>query len=864
MERRIESTSAETIAAGSVTPASVTPGITPASAPRSHTAVASEGRFVPGTLLGGRYRIIGLLGQGGMGEVYRATDLMLGQSVALKLLPETAAANGPLLERFYGEVRVARQVSHPNVCRVFDIGEAEGLPFISMEYVAGEDLASLLHRIGRLPADRAVIAARQICAGLAAAHSKGVIHRDLKPQNIMMDKHGQIMIMDFGLAALADQVSGPEARHGTPAYMSPEQLKGADVTAKSDIYALGLVLYELFTGKRPFDADSVQQLISRQENAQLTSMSSIAAEIDPAVDRVIRRCLDPEPARRPGSALAVSAALPGGDPLAVALAAGETPSPEMVAAAGKTGGLARKYSIPCLAVVLACVMVSPLLKQQTIAFYRTPNSFPPEVLQQKARDISASLGYGDKPADSAFWMEQRLELLQYVDQLHQAQKWNEWFSTEAPVRAMYRESPAPLIAQPAGQVDATNPAPLVPGMVEVSMDAAGRLRRFDAVPLPGTVAPVAAEAVFHAAQLDMGRFTAAQPVGMPRGPSDEFHAWQGPHPSLPNTPLTVEVAWWKGRITYARVISPWEPDGAGRPAAPAQVARFRDAINIAMGVAGFGFAWFLARRNWRLGRGDRRGALTLALFVAALQLVIWFGAMHPVPRSELFALAMGGLAEALLTAFFVWILYLALEPALRARWPHSIVTWNRLLAGQWRDRQVAAHVLMGAALSAGLVLTTSVVDYWQADLSTMPGLSMLNGARAWVGGFAARAAAGVQVGLVVFFAIFGLRTLLRRDWIAALISALAFAAVQPDLSNSPNVPLAYAVYVLVFGVLTFSLVRFGLVVAISTVFFLNSLNAISLGMDWTAWYTAPGLATAAVVVLIAVAAFQRSLNESAA
>src|ERR1700728_109465 len=255
------------------------------------SAEAEEGRFIPGTLLGGRYRIIGLLGRGGMGEVYRATDLALGQSVALKFLPEEATQNQRLLERFHGEVRVARQVSHPNVCRVYDIGEAEGMPFISMEYVDGEDLASLLLRIGRLPADKALETARKLCAGLAAAHERGIIHRDLKPQNIMMNKRGEVVIMDFGLAAIADQLSGAEARNGTPAYMAPEQLKGAEVTARSDIYALGLVLYELFTGKRPYDAKTARQLLEMQESVSMPSMTSSAADIDPMVEKAIRRCL---------------------------------------------------------------------------------------------------------------------------------------------------------------------------------------------------------------------------------------------------------------------------------------------------------------------------------------------------------------------------------------------------------------------------------------------------------------------------------------------------------------------------------------------------------------------------------------------
>jgi serine/threonine protein kinase len=207
----------------------VTTTQTDAIARRTSSAAREEGRFVPGTLLGGRYRVIGLLGEGGMGEVYRATDLALGQSVALKFLPESAAGNDRLLERFQNEVRVARQVSHPNVCRMYDIGEVEGTPFLSMEYVDGEDLATLLQRIGRLPADKAIEIARKLCAGLQAAHDKGVVHRDLKPQNIMLNKKGEVLILDFGLAAIAEQIAGAEVRNGTPAYMSPEQFKGTGV-----------------------------------------------------------------------------------------------------------------------------------------------------------------------------------------------------------------------------------------------------------------------------------------------------------------------------------------------------------------------------------------------------------------------------------------------------------------------------------------------------------------------------------------------------------------------------------------------------------------------------------------------------------
>src|SRR6185312_10439925 len=169
---------------------------TPNTRPRSSASSSGphEGRFIPGTILADRYRVIALLGRGGMGEVYRADDLRLQQPVALKFLPEATAQDPVTLERCHNEVRIARRISHPNVCRIYDIGEADGLVFLSMEYVDGEDLGSLLRRIGRLPPDKALEIARKLCAGLAAAHDKGVLHRDLKPANIMLDAEGEVVI----------------------------------------------------------------------------------------------------------------------------------------------------------------------------------------------------------------------------------------------------------------------------------------------------------------------------------------------------------------------------------------------------------------------------------------------------------------------------------------------------------------------------------------------------------------------------------------------------------------------------------------------------------------------------------------------
>jgi len=211
-------------------------------------------------MLAGRYRVLGLIGRGGMGEVYRANDVKLSQLVALIFLPEAAARHERKLARLHAEVRIARQVSHPNVCRVYDIGELDGLPFLTMEYVDGEDLGSLLRRIGRLPGDKAIEIAGHLCAGLAAAHDKGVLHRGLKPANIMIDGRGQVIITDFGLTALAATAHEGDIRSGTPAYMAPEQIAGREVTARSDLYSLGVVLYEMFTGKRAFEDSRRPQL----------------------------------------------------------------------------------------------------------------------------------------------------------------------------------------------------------------------------------------------------------------------------------------------------------------------------------------------------------------------------------------------------------------------------------------------------------------------------------------------------------------------------------------------------------------------------------------------------------------------------
>jgi hypothetical protein len=420
-----------------------------------------------------------------MGEVYRADDLKLSQPVALKFLPDRLLSDGASLARFHREVRVARQVSHKNVCRVYDIGEINGHHFLTMEYIKGEELSSLLRRIGRLPSDKAVQLARQICAGLAAAHDASVLHRDLKPSNVMIDGDGNARILDFGLAGLGEEFGDDELAAGTPGYMAPEQLEGRNVTVRSDIYSLGLVLYELFTGKRAFEAANFNELIKlRRSDATPTNPTSIVKDLDPVIERVIERCIEKDPAKRPASALQVAAALPGGDPIAAALAAGETPSPEMVAAAPKSGTLRPIVALSLLGSVIVFLAI-PMLLSKRVALHRiVPLEKPPEVLKEQASQIAKSFGYTTAPADVAYSFGVARDYARYLAENRSSM--NPWQTLRnaqpALVYFWYRQSPTTLVPYSEQSVNLRDPPVNFPGMILLSTDTQGELIFFEAVP----------------------------------------------------------------------------------------------------------------------------------------------------------------------------------------------------------------------------------------------------------------------------------------------------------------------------------------------------------------------------------------------
>jgi predicted Ser/Thr protein kinase len=833
---------------------------------------ASDGRFAAGMLVTARYQIIGLLGKGGMGEVYRANDLTLDQPVALKFLPEAMAQDAAMLARFHNEVRIARQVSHPNVCRVYDLGEVDGQPYLSMEYIDGEDLGSLLRRIGRLPSDKALEFARRICAGLAAAHDKGVLHRDLKPSNIMIDSKGQVFITDFGLAAVTGELREAQAREGTPAYMAPEQLAGTEVTARSDIYSLGLVLYEMFTGKRPFEAGTLAEMIRMQQQSAPASLTNVAKDVDPAVERVIQRCLAADPRQRPATALAVAAALPGGDPLAAALAAGETPSPDLVAAAGQQVGIRPALGLVCLAAAVAGLVAVMFIGPRVQMVSQVAMEHPPEVLVEKSRDLARVLGYTAKPMGTAHGFGYDPDYLQYVERVDKSSaRWEHRLGRMQPSAILfwYRQSPRPLVPEafPLGTVDPGDPPPIVSGMVSVVLDPQGRLVQFDAAPpqidtASAEVPPPDWKPLFDAAGLDISRFSAATPQWTPLGICDARAAWTGVLSSGPSSPVHVEAAAWRGKPIYFQIVGPWtRPERMQSFMLTGSIKAVAVSVLILTGFL-LVAAVLLARHNILRERGDRRGAMRLAGFTGCVFMLMWlFGGSHVASLSELL-LFFGALSCALLLASGVWILYMAVEPLARRRWPHSMIGWNRLLAGGVRDPLVGRDVLVGLTLGTAAALVSKVHQLVLLGFGSTPSVTVHPGCLLGVVGtlaaFLTLIPNCVIQALVWFVLIFVLRLVLRRDWLAAGAFVLLYAVLSAVATTSS--PVLAALFTAVStGLLLFTMLRFGLVALIASFFVVVLMQMFPLTADFSVWYAGASLFALLSVAALAAFAFHASL-----
>ena len=539
----------------------------------------------PGTVILDRYRIVSLLGKGGMGTVYRAEDQVLRQEVALKFLSAACASDPRSIRNLQQEVKISRQVTHNNVCRVYDIGDIHGRPFISMEYVDGEDLTSVLRRIGRLPQDKAIQIARQMCAGLQAAHDQGVLHRDLKPANVMLDGKGNVRIADFGIAAAVETSTDGEGIAGTPAYMAPELFTGAPTSIRSDIYGLGLVLYELFTGRVMFKAKTITELLVQHKRPRPLPRD-LVADLDPAVEDMILRCLSQDPEQRPRSALAVLAGLPGGNPLAESLAAGQTPSPELVAAAGGSGKLRPKTAWGLVASIVAGLILLTLWETDMKVLYATSLPKPGAVLVDRAQEHIRALGFDVDDVHIAHGFKiWRPRLQEILDRDASPESWRLRLGLKRPtvVAVWYRQVPAgeSLVAHNIkGRVSWEDPPP-APGSVQVRLDPGGHLQELLARPgpqvtgaVPGNGNTPEAAAVwsklFQAADLDLQQFRPVRPKRDPGTFATVRAAWEGRYPENPRLQVRIEAAPLGDRPVAFHPVDPHRHrPGLGVPAPPA-------------------------------------------------------------------------------------------------------------------------------------------------------------------------------------------------------------------------------------------------------------------------------------------------------
>ncbi|MBA4064442.1 MAG: hypothetical protein C0501_12160 [Isosphaera sp.] len=828
-------------------------------------------RFPPGSLLAGRYRVVSALGKGGMGEVFRADDLSLGQPVALKFLPPHLAADPARLADFRREVAAARRVSHPHVCRVHDLAEHAGQPFLTMEFVDGEDLSSLLRRVGRVPGEKGIEIARQLTGALAAVHDQGLLHRDLKPANVMLDGRGRVRLTDFGLAATADAVG--DVRSGTPLYMAPEQAAGKEVTARSDLFALGLVLYELFTGKRAFPD-------ARRDSAP-SNPSELVPELDPAVGKVIVRCLETDPADRPASAAEVLAALPGGDPLAEARAAGVTPSPELVAAAGGVGRLRPAVGVAVFAAVLLGLATFLALYDRVMLVGMVGLPESADELAVRGRDVFRLAGFPGRADAVGFDHDQK-----FLNHPFGPDDPPDWPGRvrRRPAAAIHfwcRQTPEPLkpdlfypypgSLEP-GRVTWSDPAPTVPGMAAARLDVRGRLLQFHAVPPerdPDPRWPTAGgepdwSRWFEAAGLDLARFAPAVPGWLPPGFADKRYAWApAPAPAADEYPFRVEAATHGNRVVAFQVVAAWTRRDTGESVQGLgdQGSGISSSFKLFLPVLAVVFV--LGPANLRAGRADAPGAVRLGVLVFGMQMAVWaLETRHQLAglaalQLEVRSLVMG-LAFALYWACLVAGSYVALEPLVRRWWPEAVVSWTRLLGGRVRDplvgRDLLVGVLGGVAWTVVAMLGNQVPGWlgepppapwwdWWVPNTRVSGY--------WAGNLLANLVYSFRTAFfynLLFLLV--LRQLLRRPWLYGAAYVLVWTVVHArDLGQTaPTAAWAFLAlnHLLVLGLL----VRFGALAVIAAAFVCNALW-FPISLDPSSGYAASGLLALGLVVGLA-------------
>jgi serine/threonine-protein kinase len=609
------------------------------------------------------------------------------------------------------------------------------------------------------------------------------------------------------------------------------------------------VLYELFTGKRAFEASSKTELQQMQQSATPPSLSSQIGGVDDAIERTVLRCLDFDPRKRPESALAVSAALPGGDPLAAALAAGETPSPEMVADAGEEGALRPWVAIALLAIALIGVSLDFGYRTRNSTLARIGLPEPAPVLRLRAQQILEQLGHDEPAADSTWGLSSDGAYYRWVESTdHSPDRWSALETViPRPYYLWYRQSPEWLPVR--GFQLSTwwkYPPSTEPGTADLRLDAEGRLVELRIIPPIVSTdresdSDFAWEEVLALTGIDQLSLEVIEPAANPPLNCSAQSAWTGLYPDQAEIPIRIEACLVDERLVYLEVLPPWnakvaalaeESFGSQRAELQRRVSRFGVPIlaSLFLGILTGGL--LLARRNLRLRRADRRGAARLATFLFIAELLTNLLSSHFGPPDETFRLLLQCLAQAIYVAALGWALYVGIEPFIRRVWPQSMIAYQRLLSGRLRDPLIGRDILIGAALSVTTILGRIGFHLTaeEAELVTGGDLIFISGLKRW----ATEMMGFTQIlpPLILMTLIVLLRIVVRRDWLTALLPTLFMVSLLTFVNAEPiNAIWFFCIWAPVF----FMAVRFGLV-ALTAGFLFAGIDALIRVWDPSSWY----------------------------
>jgi serine/threonine protein kinase len=791
-------------------------------------SVALERQSTPlaaGTLLANRYRIINKLGEGGMGTVYQAEDQWIGQSVAIKLL---RSGHNEDLGTLSEEVKLARQVTHPNVCRVFDLAIHEGTQFLTMEYVAGDHLGSLLRRVGRLAPERANDVAQQICAGLHAAHQQGVLHRDLKPANVLIDAQGQAKLTDFGLASLATRQQWDQPIAGTPAYMAPEQFDGHPPSVQSDIYSLGVLLFELYAGKHPLvdvhpQAPTVAEFATHHRAKRPTQPSQWVMDVDPQVERAIAACLAKDPRQRPPSVLDVAAKLPGGQE------AIHSPRLSTAPYTSKPNQLQptshRWLSIVgwALAAAVGCVVLQLLGRMAgTHAFMQF--TLPTDQLRYQAQQLLKDIDPLANPslADSTVSVQPGY----FHRILHQrrdrpAMERTDSQNSHRLVRFVYWDNIDPQ--RQSFEVDPTPSGHTPAGTRRLEYDSEGRLVKLEIARSTIVSSQIPLERQWdrlcQSAGIDPQSMVATPTAWLPNVFADQRMAWVARSTTPPHLPMQLRGASAEGEVVCFEVIKPWS-DSNDEPMHSLLVpSGIPGAVTVALGLGLMIGFFVLAAINLRRGRGDRRGAIAMGLITLLSMAVTQVSMAREIPPSATRLVAwMDSLSTAIAGGLLACLAYLAVEPSIRRVWPQLEEGWLRLTTARWRDGVLGQHLLVAIGLGT-VAAAASVGGRWLSDRAGEPlsfyaiDEAVLTHTLSPITMLSMSLSAGIAWMLFVLAAIVILQPVLRLRALIVLATWLLISSIWIDFQAGPT--WQNAVECIAAAILAFALFRYGMLTALA-------------------------------------------------